>query len=211
MPEVKPPVTGSQHHLPFQSLSPTQFEELCLWLVQREGFERAEHLGAAGSEQGRDLVAWRENEQWVFQCKRVQTFTKSLAFREIDKLVSELTSREISLPKHYVFIASCLISAEIRDQVRQQYGAQFDLHFWAVTELDEKVNKHKDIKQQFFQIGSEPAPVPSSIVQASLNSSPGSTPKVFVHFSSIARAALGKLRWLTHLPGSWNSTIQMDR
>ena len=28
----------------------------CLWLVEREGFERAEHLGAAGSEQGREGV-----------------------------------------------------------------------------------------------------------------------------------------------------------
>jgi len=47
---------------------------LCLWLVEREGFQRAEHLGAAGSEQGRDLVAWRAGERWAFQCKRVQRF-----------------------------------------------------------------------------------------------------------------------------------------
>lgn len=154
----KPPITGTQHHLPFNSLNPAQFEELCLWLVQREGFERAEHLGAAGSEQGRDLVAWRENELWVFQCKRVQTFTKSLAFGEIDKLERELTSREIPLPKHYVFITSCLISAEIRDQVRKHYSEKFDLHFWALTELDEKVNKHNDIKQQFFQNTTEYPP-----------------------------------------------------
>jgi hypothetical protein len=60
-------ITGTTHILPFDKLSPREFERLCLWLVEREepalpapsvvegslskGCERAEHLGAAGSEQ----------------------------------------------------------------------------------------------------------------------------------------------------------------
>jgi hypothetical protein len=40
-----------------------------LWLVEREGYRRAEHLDAAGSEQGHDIVAWREGALWAFQCK----------------------------------------------------------------------------------------------------------------------------------------------
>ena len=38
--------------LPFGELSPLEFERLCLWLVEREGYMRPEHLGEAGSEQG---------------------------------------------------------------------------------------------------------------------------------------------------------------
>lgn len=38
------------HILPFGELSPEQFERLCLWLVEREGYLRAEHLGEAGGE-----------------------------------------------------------------------------------------------------------------------------------------------------------------
>jgi len=72
----QPSITGTTHTLPFDRLSPRDFERLCLWLIEREepalpvpsaaegslskGYERAEHLGAAGSEQGRDIVAWRE-------------------------------------------------------------------------------------------------------------------------------------------------------
>ncbi len=79
----QPPITGTTHTLPFDRLSPRDFERLCLWLVEREepalslskepalslskGYERAEHLGAAGSEQGRDIVAWREGALWAFQ------------------------------------------------------------------------------------------------------------------------------------------------
>ena len=56
---TQPTITRTTHTLPFDKLSPREFERLCLWLVEREepalslskGCERAEHLGAAGSEQ----------------------------------------------------------------------------------------------------------------------------------------------------------------
>ena len=47
--------------------------------VEREGYERTEHLGAAGSEQGRDIVAWREGARWAFQCKQVRNFGPKVA------------------------------------------------------------------------------------------------------------------------------------
>ena len=72
--ESQPSITGTTHTLPFDKLSPLEFERMCLWLVEREGYERAEHLGAAGSDQGLDIVAWRGDERWGFQCKRVQSF-----------------------------------------------------------------------------------------------------------------------------------------
>ncbi len=67
MTQSQPPITRTTHTLPFDKLSPRDFERL--WLVEREGYERAEHLGAAGSEQGRDIVAWREGVLWAFQLK----------------------------------------------------------------------------------------------------------------------------------------------
>ena len=73
MADDRPQATGSGHTLPFDKLSPRDFERLCLWLVEREGYERAEHLGGAGSEQGRDVIAWRDGKLWAFQCKRVNS------------------------------------------------------------------------------------------------------------------------------------------
>ena len=40
----KPPVIGTQHELPFDKLSPRDFERLCLWFVEREGIEQAERV-----------------------------------------------------------------------------------------------------------------------------------------------------------------------
>jgi hypothetical protein len=42
-------------------------------------------LGAAGSEQGRDVVAWRQGQLWVFQYKRVRNFHPAGAEAEVDK------------------------------------------------------------------------------------------------------------------------------
>jgi HJR/Mrr/RecB family endonuclease len=72
--QSQPPITRTTHTLPFGKLSPRDFERLCLWLVEREGYQDAEHLGAAGSEQGRDIVVWREGALWAFQCMRVRSF-----------------------------------------------------------------------------------------------------------------------------------------
>ena len=57
MTQSKLTITATNHILPFHQLSPRDFEHLCLWLVRREGFDQAEHLGAAGSEQGRAIEA----------------------------------------------------------------------------------------------------------------------------------------------------------
>ena len=46
MTQSQPPITRTTHTLPFDELPPRDFERLCLWLVEREGYEHAEHLGA---------------------------------------------------------------------------------------------------------------------------------------------------------------------
>ncbi len=45
MTQSQPPITRTTHTLPFDKLSPRDFERLCLWLVEREGYGRAKHLG----------------------------------------------------------------------------------------------------------------------------------------------------------------------
>ena len=82
----RPPVTGGSYRLPFGQLSPLKFEELCLWIVNREGYEKAEHLGESGSEKGRDIVAWKDGRCFALQCKRVERFGAADARKEIKKI-----------------------------------------------------------------------------------------------------------------------------
>jgi hypothetical protein len=157
-PEVKdtsvpwpvPPVTGTTHPLPFDSLSPRDFERLCLWLAKREGFKRAEHFGAAGSEQGRDIIAWRKGELWAFQCKRVQRFGPKDALAEVEKVLALL---EAERPVGLVFVVTCDVRAKTRQQVRERCAeGNIECSFWVGTELDERVKRHSDIVKEFFQV-----------------------------------------------------------
>jgi tetratricopeptide (TPR) repeat protein len=148
----KPVLTGTSHELPFDKLSPRDFERLCLWLVEREGFGRAEHLGAAGSEQGRDVIAWRGDELWYFQCKRYRSIGAATLKGEVDKYLQLAQEKPHLKPVGVVFVTSCIVSAQAREAV----GAYCDEHgltyeFWAATELDEKVKRHSDIVEEFFQ------------------------------------------------------------
>jgi len=145
---TQPPITGTTHTLSFDKLSPRDFERLCLWLVEREGYERAEHLGAAGSEQGRDIITWRGGVQWAFQCKRVGRFSPRDALAEVEKV---LALPEGQRPVGLVFIVTCDVSANTRQQVRERCAGEMECHFWAGTELDEKVKRHQDIVEEFFQ------------------------------------------------------------
>jgi len=151
--KTKPPVTGTAHTLPFDRLSPRDFERLCLWLVQREGYERAEHLGATGSEQGRDVVAWREGKLWAFQCKSVQRFGPQDVLAEINKVVGLPNDLR---PAALVFLVTCDVSAKTRQRARERCGKGMECRFWAGTELDAMVKRHPEIVEEFFgEVGDE--------------------------------------------------------
>jgi tetratricopeptide (TPR) repeat protein len=165
--QSKPPITGTTHTLPFDRLSPRDFERLCLWLVEREGYKRAEHLGAAGREQGRDIVAWREGQLWAFQCKRVQHFGPADAAAEVGKV---LGLPDDDRPLGLIFIVACDVSDETRRQARARCG-RMKCDFWALTELDERAKRHADIVEEFFQLGaalSEGIPPPLHQLPADL-------------------------------------------
>ncbi|HJQ24985.1 MAG TPA: restriction endonuclease [Blastocatellia bacterium] len=154
---AKPSVTKTNHPLPFGALSPEQFETLCLWLVEREGYLRPEHLGAAGSEQGRDVIAYRataNGEQlWYFQCKRYQSISAATLIEEVEKYNALVKTDPTKKPFGIVFVTNATLAAKARETVRkfcEQHG--YACEFWARTELDMRVKKHPDIVAEFFNL-----------------------------------------------------------
>jgi tetratricopeptide (TPR) repeat protein len=147
MPSSKPPITSTQHELPFSQLGWEQFERLCLRLVLAEGYVRAEHLGASGGEGGRDIVAWRDRQRVVFQCKRVKQFVAHDGIKEVNKLRSRPPQDQ---PDEIVFIIACPVSDQTRKGIRQAWGDEKTCLFWAGSELDSKVKKQEAILREFF-------------------------------------------------------------
>ncbi|MGA9772789.1 MAG: restriction endonuclease [Blastocatellia bacterium] len=160
----KPGVTNTNHLLPFGELSPAQFERLCLWLVEREDYLRPEHLGEAGSEQGRDVIAYRATkggeQLWYFQCKRYQTISAATLVKEVEKYNEMVKGDPTKKPFGIVFVTNAAISASAREKARKFCSTHgYECEFWARTELDLLVKKHTDIVAEFF------SPVPSATVE----------------------------------------------
>jgi tetratricopeptide (TPR) repeat protein len=169
----KPIVTKSNHLLPFSELSPAQFERLCLWLVEREGYVRPEHLGEAGSEQGRDVIAYRATESgerlWYFQCKRYHTIGATTLIKEVEKYNDLIIADPTKGPFGIVFVTNAVLSANARKKVREFCNKQgYECEFWARTELDLYVKKHADIVAEFFNITLQPPPPRNKISIARL-------------------------------------------
>jgi len=145
-------VTSTRHVLPFDSLSPADFERLCFWLVSQEGYDNAQHWGAQGQDQGLDIVAWDRGQMWGFQCKQVRRFGPKDAVAEIEKVLAQQPDppRLVGL----VFIVSAAVSARTRDAVRlyleDRLEGRLECIFWARTELDQRVKRHPNIFEEFF-------------------------------------------------------------
>ncbi len=141
--------------LPFDQLSPADFERLCLWLARREGFEDIEYLGETGSEQGRDLLARRADRRFTFQCKRVQRFTAANAIHEVKKIRSLPDSEQ---PDELIFVVTKAVSAATRRSAREAWGEAQTCQFWCGAELDERVKRYPDILTEFFDLGNALSP-----------------------------------------------------
>jgi len=149
------PLITTTKPLPFHTLSPLEFERMCLWLIERKGYLRPEHLGEGGSEQGRDIIAYKPTdageELWYFQCKRYQKIGASTLKVEVDKYNKLAEADPTKRPVGVIFITTAVLTAQNRDTVAaycERYDYAYD--FWAHTKLDMYVKEHTDIVKEFF-------------------------------------------------------------
>ncbi len=157
----KPTITKTNHLLPFDQLSPLQFERLCLWLVERKGYLYPQHLGEAGSEQGRDVSAYQPTDVgeqlWYFQCKRYRSLSAATLIKEVEKYNELAASDPTKRPFGIVFVTNATLSADAREKVESFCRTQgYACEFWAGTELDLFVKKHRDIVTEFFNFAPPP-------------------------------------------------------
>lgn len=142
-----PKITRTEHTLPFEKLSPIDFERLCYWIVIREGYEDVQHIGAAGKDQGRDIVAKRDGDLIVFQCKRVKELPPSIIKKEVEK---NLQFDAEYLPVKLIFMVTCDVNANARIDAQKIAGHKMECLFLCISELDELTNRYPDIVRKFF-------------------------------------------------------------
>ena len=154
---AKPRVTATTHELPFEKLSPRDFERMCLWLVRREGYPTAEHHGAAGSDRGRDLVAKQEEGLVAFQCKREKQFGPADAEKAVQRILGPIPDPDTGefvtppTPERIILLVACDVSVAARETA-EEAGGKIPCEVWARTELDEQLKRHPTVVKEFFQL-----------------------------------------------------------
>jgi hypothetical protein len=147
--------TSTHHPLPYHHLSPEQFEELCLLLVQREGtFDHAELVGGPG-DKGCDVAAWQHRgapheKRWCFQCKRYRRLTFATLRDELNKIARAFDA--LDRPDVVVFVTNAKIGPKTRDQARN-YARDLGLDrldFWDRPVLDAKTWGYPIAREKFF-------------------------------------------------------------
>ena len=149
--ESKPIITRTTHVLPFDRLSWQDFERMCLAMLLREDFTNLEHLGATGSENGRDIVGTRGDELWYVQCKRVSQVGAQDLLQELEKMVGPDKRSKKKRPDGVLFMVSCNVSPIARDRtVERCQELKVACQIWAQTDLDARVQEHPDVVREFF-------------------------------------------------------------
>ena len=164
MNESRPVITRTFRNLPFEQLAPDDFERLCLALLPRVGFAHPVHYGAAGGDQGRDIVARRDDELWYIQCKRIKQCGPKVLLDEIEKVRRLLVHDTALRPTGMLFMVSCDVTAATRDRSKRRCAELgMACQIWARTDLDARVQPHLDIIENFFGWRTHPIDVPFQV------------------------------------------------
>jgi hypothetical protein len=152
--------TRTTNRLHFSDLDPLRFEELSYEIVRRyHKWERINHDGRCGSDEGGDIRATRMTERgvleyWSIQCKRYQRFLAKDARKVVEDAVAK-GSEQIDV---LLVIVGCGVSLSVR-RILENKAAENSIekaYVWDATELEAKLSsEYCDIYQKFFGIESE--------------------------------------------------------
>ncbi|MCH9648189.1 MAG: tetratricopeptide repeat protein, partial [Deltaproteobacteria bacterium] len=159
------PRTRTEHMLPFNRLSGDEFERLCLWVLDLEGYKEIDLLGGSG-DGGVDLTATKDGRRIYVQCKNVATFGKAAtrdAFAKIlEKWPEEKWPDEILLA-----VTAANFGKPARDAAEEAVeGTGIKCRFWPLQVFDRKVKSHLEILEEFFGTLPEPTGSPDRLFLA---------------------------------------------
>lgn len=140
-------------------LSPTDFEELVFWILQREGFFNVRWYGESGSDKGRDVICQRTEllgprvlvHDCVVQCKR---YSGRVARQRIYQDILKASEHN---PDYFILATTGIVSASTKDWLDshlEKLGVRVVL--WERTDLSILLERHQDLAAKFLEIPVEP-------------------------------------------------------
>ena len=141
---IPPPVRTQVQDLPFNELSWSQFEALCVALIEAQSVTISCNLyGVAGDHQkGVDVVALQRgadgNETWAYQCKRYKEYTPGKLREALDK---------ISYEADFIVL---MLSVPAPAALRQVADARANTFLWDAKDISRKMKNYPALVEDFF-------------------------------------------------------------
>lgn len=156
-----PKSTATRHRLPFENLSPHQFEDMCLAYVNATyPLVISEHYGPSGNDGGVDLLGTyidgthpaSPRKTLHIQAKRL----KEMGPKEAEKIVADYGAKNgKSIADEYLLICACDVSRDTYDTFRSacnRYGIKVCKLLSGPVLEEELYSKHPNILHRFFDI-----------------------------------------------------------
>ena len=142
--------------IPWDLVTDSEFEKLAFFLLSEEDFYNLQWFGRGGSDKGRDLVGFtyeepilgqRIEKKWVIQCKH---YTKPL---NKSVLKEDLAKAEQHNPDYWLLFTNLSLTSDDLDwldSMDDKYS--FKIMIWHEPDLVQLLNKHQEIRRDFFSI-----------------------------------------------------------
>ena len=142
--------------IPWDLVTDSEFEKLAFFLLSEEDFYNLQWFGRGGGDKGRDLVGFtyeepitgqRHEKKWVIQCKH---YTKPL---NKSVLKEDLAKAEQHNPDYWLLFTNLSLTSDDLDwldSMDDKYS--FKIMIWHEPDLVQLLNKHQEIRRDFFSI-----------------------------------------------------------
>lgn len=152
---MKPKVTRTTNELPFSSLEPGRFEDLCLALLYSvRPWSDIRHYGRLGGDLGVDISAWEVLENgvkrtWSVQCRRYAKAAKADLMGAVDDAIT----RSERPPDVLLVVVPCHVSRTAQDaydRYAQRKGVAQPI-LWTRSVLEAKLHaERRDLLFSYF-------------------------------------------------------------
>jgi hypothetical protein len=142
--------------IPWDKISDSDFEKLAFFLLSEEEFYNLKWFGRGGGDKGRDLVGvtyedpiagQRHKKKWIVQCKHYSTpLNKSI-------LKEDLAKADQHHPDYWLLFTRISLTSNDLDWLESvNRDHSFEIMIWDEPHVVKLLNKHQEIRRDFFSI-----------------------------------------------------------
>lgn len=142
--------------LPIDKLSPTDFEYLCLDLVESiiNKDDYTKHRGG-NNDKGQDIRRISGDNIYIYQCKRTQTVNFNIFKTEIEKIKADCHKLKGKKLKEITFFTTKVVSNQVLEKVESLVNKELpgvDVRFKGPVEINQMIRDRVEIANRYFNI-----------------------------------------------------------